>query len=399
MRRFRADLVWTPQGPLRGGEVLVGGDGRIAEVSGPSQARAEQVSGLLLPGLVNAHAHLELSDLRGRVPGGEGLPSWVQALMAARRVPEAGAVRQAIAEAQAMGTAAIIDVSNSGASLPLLVEAGMRGLVQIELLGIEPERCEAARAAAAAVEEGARMPTRRTCHAVVSCSRDLLAQTLAPGSSAVATMHGDEDPADAALLRDQEGPWAVLLDRLGRDWRGRMGQAPSTVDLLEGLGVLGPGLALVHCVHTGPEALDRIAARGAAVILCPRSNLHIGGRLPDLPGMVRRGIPLAIGTDSLASSPDMDLLGEATALARAFPELAPATWIQALTTGGARLLERLDPGRPLGDGAARGGLVPGAVHGILHLHLPPTDDPARALFAPPATGAWPRSWLSCPLLP
>ena len=74
--------------------------------------------------------------------------------------------------------------------------------------------------------------------------------------------------------------------------------------------------------------------RGCTIILCPRSNLHISRQLPDVAGMLERGIPLAIGTDSLASSPDLDPLAEAALLHKRFPEIDPAHWVQALCAGG-----------------------------------------------------------------
>lgn len=395
MRRYRADWVWTPAGPLRDGEVAVADDGRIFAVGPASGAAAEAVGGLLMPGLVNAHTHLELSDLRGKVPGGQGLSSWAQALVARRRAPQDEAIRQALDEARAVGTAALIDVTNSGAALPLLAEAPLHGVSQLELIGIEEDRCSQALSQAARLALAPGMPVRVTCHAVVSCAADLLAQVLAAPVEPVpaATFHCDEDPADLDLLRDGSGPWADFLDRLGRDWRDRIGRADTPVRLLEALDVLGPHLALVHCVHTAPDDLDRLAATGTAVVLCPRSNLHIGGSLPDVPGMVRRGIPLALGTDSLASSPDLDVLQEAILLRRSFPEVPADVWVRALTTGGARLLEARSRGQDRGDGSAQGALRPGADHGLLHVALPSTDDPASTLLS---GDPWPRRWLQCP---
>ncbi|RME20911.1 MAG: hypothetical protein D6798_19350, partial [Deltaproteobacteria bacterium] len=380
------------------GEVVGDDQGRIAGVSASRRGGGDvaELPGLLLPGFVNAHCHLELSDLRGRIPGGRGLSAWAQALIARRRQPDEEAMAGAIEEARNAGTAAIIDTTNSGAPMPLLVEGGVRGLAEIELIGIEPERCRAALAHAARLQLAPGLPTRVTCHAVVSCSEELLATVLAPPAdpAPAATFHIDEDPAELDLLQAQEGPWADFLDRLGRDWRGRMGRAETPVALLEKIGVLGPHLALVHCVHTAGDDLDRIAAAGASIVLCPRSNLHIGGSLPDVPGMVRRGIPLAIGTDSLASAPDLDVLAEARTLARAFPEVPPAVFVTALTLGGARLFEAVPGAGPRGDGAALGGLVAGARHGLLHVALPATDDPAATLLG---GGPYPTRWLQCPL--
>ncbi len=370
--------------------------GRIAElrVNALDEADASSHSGMLLPGFVNAHAHLELSDLRQQVIGGHGLSSWAMALLARRRPPQDEAIRTAIDEAYEAGTAAIVDTTNSGAPLPLLADSPMRALGQIELIGIEPERCEAAHSQAARLLLAPGIPAVETCHAVVSCSADLIAEVLQPTGlpGPARTFHCDEDPEDGRLLREQSGSWADFLDRLGRQWRGRIGQAQSTVALLDELGVLGPHLGLVHCVHTGEADLDRIARSGSVVVLCPRSNLHIGGRLPDVPAMIARGIPLAIGTDSLASAPDMDLLAEAATLAARFPTVAPAVWIEALTIGGSRLL--VEGPKTRATALARGSLYPGAEHGLVLVSIPRTEDPASTLLD---GTRWPRRWLSPPV--
>lgn len=396
MQRFRADWIWTPGGPQRGGEVVVDGRGRIAEVrvSALGEADASSHAGLLVPGFVNAHAHLELSDLRTQVIGGQGLSTWAMALLARRRPPQDEAILAAIDEAYEAGTAAIIDTTNSGAPLPLLADSPLRGLGQIELIGIEPERCEAARGQAARLMLAPGIPAVETCHAAVSCSAELIAQVLRPTGhpGPAQTFHCDEDPEDGRLLREQEGSWADFLDRLGRQWRGRIGQADSTVSLLDELGVLGPHLGLVHCVHTGSQDLARIARSGSVVVLCPRSNLHIGGRLPDVPAMVAQGIPLAIGTDSLASAPDMDLLAEAATLAVRFPTIDPAVWIEALTIGGTRLL--LDGPKTRVAALARGSLHQGAEHGLVLVSIPRTEDPAATLLD---GTRWARRWLSPPV--
>lgn len=400
MQRFRADWIWTPEGPLRGGEVAVGPQGELAEVRATPTpgAAATELRGLLLPGLVNAHAHLELSDLRGQVPGGQGLSTWAMALLARRRPPQDEAIAAAVEEAWQFGTAAIVDTTNSGAPLPILADGPMLALGQAEVLGIEHERAHAARTAAARLMLAPGIPVVETCHAVVSCSDALLAAVLCTPTSPrpMQTMHCDEDEADQRLLATQDGPWAEFLDRLGRQWRGRIGQAESVVRLLDDLGVLGPHLGLVHCVCTAEPELRRIARRGATVILCPRSNLHINGRLPDVPAMLRLGIPLAIGTDSLASVDDLDLLAEAATLRRAFPEVEASAWIEALTVGGARLFldaHAADRAEQRRRAALRGGLRAGGRHGLLHLSIPSTEDPAATLLSGPR---WPRRWLGLP---
>jgi len=108
---------------------------------------------------------------------------------------------------------------------------------------------------------------------------------------------------------------------------------------------------VVHAVDLDDEDLALLARSGATVVLCPRSNLHIGGRLPELPRLLAAGIPLAVGSDSLASSPSLSPLEELAALRRGFPEVAPARLLSLAWNGaavGAPSVGRLEPGRAPG---------------------------------------------------
>jgi cytosine/adenosine deaminase-related metal-dependent hydrolase len=130
---------------------------------------------------------------------------------------------------------------------------------------------------------------------------------------------------------------------------------------------------LVHMVHTTAD--DRRLAReaGATVVLCPRSNLHIGKRLPDVDAFVAEEVPLAIGTDSLASAPDLSLWAEMATLAAHFPGVPAARWLDAATRGGARAMGL----RGLGV------LSPGARPGVLDVLVDDVAAPVESLVRDP----------------
>jgi len=131
---------------------------------------------------------------------------------------------------------------------------------------------------------------------------------------------------------------------------------------------------LVHMVHA--DAGDRRLAReaGATVVLCPRSNLHIGGRLPDVGALITEGLQLAIGTDSLASVPDLSLWAEMATLAAHFPAVRASHWLGAATRGGARAL-----GLP-----GFGTLTPGARPGVLDVLVDDVAAPLDSLVRDPS---------------
>lgn len=386
MRTVTAAWAWTGAELIRWPNIRVAEDGRVLALASGAEDGA---TGILLPGLINAHAHLELSGLRGQVPGDGDMLAWVQRLFGLRQGPDAAAMRAAIAELSASGTAAVLDVSNTGAPFPHLVEAAaaptgwLRARLQLELLAFTDAGFEEGRRRQQALPQDAGVTSVLTPHSVHALSEGVLRRWAAerrPGEP-TPTLHCDECPADRELIAQGTGPWAALLDRWERPWRGALASGRSEVDALQRLGLLGPDLGLVHLLAADAADLDLIAAAGAPVVLCPRSNLHIHGRLPDAAAMVRRGIPLALGTDSLASNADLDLLAEAATLRAAASAIDPSVWLRALTLGGAALFG--DP--------ELGVLRPGARPGLLLVHIPPTDDPIATLLD---GTRWPRSWLA-----
>jgi aminodeoxyfutalosine deaminase len=320
-----------------------------------SDAEEQRARGVLMPALVNAHVHLELSGLAGRVPGGRGLVGWVAACGAA--AAEAPATREqrretaarAAKDAVALGTAAVGDVGNTLDAIGGLASAGLRGTFFHELLASREARtgdalADAARERAVFAQEGAwpaGLGYVPAPHAPYSVDPPLFRRIFAAAARTglPTSVHVAEDEDELALLRDGGGRWPAVLEALGQSPAARVpGLAP--VPYLASLGAFNgaaPPL-LVHMVHASAE--DRRVARdaGATVVVCARSNLHVGGRLPDIKALRESGLPVALGTDSLASAPDLSLWGEMATLSARFPGVPAAYWLEAATRGGARAL-------------------------------------------------------------
>ena len=124
------------------------------------------------------------------------------------------------------------------------------------------------------------------------------------------TLHLAEDQAELDFLLDGSGPYGALHERAGVNWREVGVPNCGPVAYLEHLGVLGPGMIAVHGVRLTQEEHLRLASTRTPLCLCPRSNRWIGGQLPDVPSLLEAGVPLCLGTDSLASNDDLDVLGE-----------------------------------------------------------------------------------------
>jgi aminodeoxyfutalosine deaminase len=341
-------VVPVSRPPIRDGRVAVE-DGTVTWVGGPSEAGAPTGAvqdlgrGVLLPGLINAHCHLELSHLRGRLERGKGFAPWVEQLVALRSADGPGAVRAAVARAirqvQGTGTVAIGDVSNDLAHLDLLAGSRLTAIVFHELLGWNPAR-------AAAIVEGADarrigrlagdVEVRLAAHAPHSVSPELFAELVKRGGPAA--VHLAESAEEARFLLRGDGAWLRFLERRG------LGDLPfdapgvSPVRYLDELGALRPGLLAAHCVYVDDADRARLATKQVHVAVCPRSNLNLGVGIPDVPELLAAGVRLCLGTDSLASVDSLDLIDDATALHEEFPELDPAVIVEMATAGGARAL-------------------------------------------------------------
>jgi cytosine/adenosine deaminase-related metal-dependent hydrolase len=203
-------------------------------------------------------------------------------------------------------------------------------------------------------------------------------------ASRATSIHVAEGEDEIQLLRDGSGRWVEILTLL-KVAPGSRAPGLGPLAYLESLGAFTgdrPPL-LVHMVCASPQDIALAQKHRAPVVLCPRSNLHIGGRLPDVRALLAADLVLALGTDSLGSSPDLSLWGEMAALASHFPDIAPEIWLYAASAGGAAAL-----GLP-----ALGALAPGKCPGLID--VTPVDP--QAPYASLVAGAAPSvRWMARP---
>lgn len=300
---------------------------------------------ILMPGVVNAHIHLTDAGRRERVPGGEGLVSWIQTLMRTRTggltPDERGqAVRDTLDEMRRSGTVAVGEVVNDARTLPAIQASGMECLLIHELIAFRHDRIDGILAAADRLleenlwNEGVRHALG--AHAPYSVAPELMTR-MAERSRAAGSrfyQHLAEDPAERELYETGGGSWREFLEAVGAwepDWRPP-GLAP--IPYYDRLGVLDGNFTAVHLADADAEELVLLGRRGVRAILSPRSNLHITGLFPDVPAMIAAGIPLAFGTDGRGSSPGMDVFDEAAVVSERFPDLPAGVLLRALTEGG-----------------------------------------------------------------
>ena len=334
------------QPPIEGGWVSIE-DGVIQALGKghpPSGAVTDLGDAAILPGLVNAHTHLELSWLSGRIPPAASMADWIRGLMAARRDSPHEDVQRvsaamALAVARRQGTIAFGDITNTLVTAAPLADEGVPAVLFYELLGFLPDGAAARAAGAAdAVSKAAAAPVRAglASHAPFSTSPQLFG-AIARESRArglPSSVHLGESPEEVELLQTGRGPFRDLLMDLGVWDEGWLAPGLGPVEYLDRLGVLAPGLLAVHATQMAPDALATLAARGCVIVSCPRSNRWTGVGDPPIDAFFASGATVAFGTDSLASAGSLDMFEELAA-ARRVSTVPDAALLAGATRGGA----------------------------------------------------------------
>jgi cytosine/adenosine deaminase-related metal-dependent hydrolase len=372
--------------PLEGGALVLDGEERIVAVGAERELRAqhadarwEQHDAVLTPGLINAHTHLELSALRGKVPGGKGFVPWVEAMITTRNQLAAEqdfeAIDAAVSELLRVGTAAVGEVGSTLAPLESLASAPILGRIFHEVYGMGEAGTQRLREADSLRERlGSRWPRNLAYapapHTLYTLHPELVATLLARARSAgpLTTLHLAEHPAERKFLLDRGGPFARFVESKGGDLTEFTPPATDPVRYARQLGALASDVLLVHLADARDDELALVAEAGAPVVLCPRSNLHISVKLPPLLAMLDVGIRPALGTDSLASCASLDVVEEARALSERFPTVPPRTLVAMLTGWGADAL---------GFGAQLGQLAVGRSPGIVAFEHAPGAAPSE----------------------
>jgi cytosine/adenosine deaminase-related metal-dependent hydrolase len=374
---YSADWVLPIEGePIENGAVGVE-SGRIAAV-GPSDELGEGTSfedAVILPGLVNAHSHLEYAVYGGF---GDGLAfgPWIQ-LHIERKARIAWEEFVAIARLGAVeclrsGITTIADGSFSGAAAYVAAELGLRGIVCLELFGTDLSQLEEAHAKRSAFEREL-VRVGLSPHAPYSASPDLYREAYRETPAPLIT-HVAESDDELQYMLAGTGPIAAVTEIPSP------GMTP--VRYLAREGLLRPATVAAHCVKVDADEIALLAEHDVAVAHCPRSNAILGCGIAPLRELLDAGIRVGLGTDSPASAPSFDFFDEmrtAVYAARARSE-SP----EALSAKDALALATLGSASALGLDEEIGSLAPGKRADLTVVSLAgspylPWEDPAVAV--------------------
>ncbi len=381
MIRYHASWVLPISEPPRSdGWVLVDRGRIVALGHRPSSidgARDVELGDVVvMPGLVNAHTHLELSYLRDEVPPSTAFVKWVRGVMAARRqqpdpyAPEIlEAVDRALAEAIACGTAVVGDISNTLATFAPLARSPLAAVVFYELIRFNTDDptgfVEHAQQEIEALAPSDRVRASLAAHAPYSVAPLVfraIRQTVDRDPFSPCSVHLAESVEEVEFIQSAGGPWRELLEELGvwdPDW---IAPEVSPVEYLDQSGFLDARVLAVHGVQMTPADLARLAARGTTLVTCPRSNGHTGAGAPPIDDFYKSGVRVAVGTDSLASAPDLNVFSELATLRALAPSVPASALLDSATRQGARALA---------FDAEYGTIEPGKRARLLAVYVPP----------------------------
>jgi cytosine/adenosine deaminase-related metal-dependent hydrolase len=349
--------------PLERGIVTIAGD-RIAAVEAHGKRTADYDLGnaAILPGLVNAHTHLDLSGARGKIPPCEIFTDWLRRVIAYRRscTPESihHEIAAGIKESLQFGTTLLGDIAVGGASWDRVATQTLRAVVFYELLGLPKDRARMASRPAIWWWK-AKHTASATCRAGLSphapfSFRAEFIPALALLGERVA-IHLAESTAESEVLERHSGPFVTFLAERGVWDPTGLAWSPSHVIELTSD---AKHALYIHCNYLDPTTL--IPPQGT-IVYCPRTHAAFGHPPHPFRKFLARGVRVALGTDSLASNPDLDVLAEARFVHAKHPDVAGDVLLRMVTLSGAEALGWADE---------TGSLTPGKSADLIVLPLP-----------------------------
>jgi cytosine/adenosine deaminase-related metal-dependent hydrolase len=368
--------------PLEHGILTIAGDRIVAiEPHGTRTAGRDLGNVAILPGLVNAHTHLDLSGARGKILPSSDITIWLRRVIAYRRscLPQEtrANIDVGLSESAQHGTTLLGDISAQGMSWDALAVGPLRATVFFELLGLSVNRAWEAFGAARRWMKN--FPATETCrpgfspHAPYSFRGEFLQGVSALGR--VISIHLAESAFEAELLECHTGPFVRFLTELGA-W-DKTGVAFNHADVI-GLTSSARNVLYIHANYLPPETA--IPAHGT-IVYCPRTHSAFGHPPHPFREFLARGIRVALGTDSLASNPDLDVLAEARFIHAKHPDVPGDVLLRMAALSGAEALGWADEA---------GSLTPGKSADFIVLPLPNEEkrDPHLLVLesAPPVRG-------------
>lgn len=354
MKIFRADYVFPISAdPIKDGVVTVDDVGKIIAVSdqipaGADAVPVEQLNGIITPGFVNTHCHVELSHLHGKIPESGGLVEFIKGIQQLRNSDpkeiEAAAIK-ADNDMYENGIVAVGDISNSNATIPVKAKSKLYYHTFVETFGFTPERADAV--FNNALDLAAQFKPQScsvTPHAPYSVSKELFKLIKkycdANPNRNLISIHNQECEDENKFYRYKLGSFNDLYAHFGIDISYFKPQARNSLQSVIPLLTSKQDILMVHNTCTNLKDIYFIKRFDRRIhwCFCPNANLYIEGTLPKVDLFLDQGFNITLGTDSLASNSKLCILNEMRTLQQKFPSLSTERLLQWATINGATYL-------------------------------------------------------------
>ena len=371
MNRITAEFVYTLDSePIRNGFVEYEDDGTIIR-TGKCAPDEEVMTGAIVPGFVNAHCHVELSHLHKKFRKGTGMAGFIDQINELRDWAGFEVKQQLVREWMDKmwndGVSAMADISNDEASFDVKKSHPMYTRTFLEVFGSEPEMCEGVMNDVRALKDladKAGIDAAPTPHSCYTMSPQLLSASSAAGlESGYLSYHSQESQEEEDLLMSGSGAMYENRKRSGMSTPPVTGES-SLKYFIDRLAAAKPApydenILLVHNVCLQQSDIDalRKVMNNAFFAICPLSNIFIHNALSPIGLMRENGLAIALGTDSLSSNDDLDMVKEMACLHENFPEVPMDEILTWACLNGARFLGKEDR-----LGSLSAGKRPGIVH-------------------------------------
>ena len=297
---------------------------------------------VLMPGLVNAHTHLDLTSSADSVERTPKFTDWIFQIVGKRNPSTIEAsVRKGVQQSLAGGATTVGDIDGTGASVQILQDTPIRKVVFFEVLGFSGERAALGLARLAAYLEvppasDSLLTPALSPHAPYSTSAEIYHRCTASDLSICTHIAETEDELE--FLSTGTGAFLDYLEAFGISTVEWGSPQLTPVQYMETLGILRKHSLLVHCNYLTDVDVSLIAGSGASVVFCPRSHHYFYHTNHPVVQLIENGINVVIGTDSLASNWSLSPLDEMKFLAHTQPCIRPETLFDMVTCNGAKAL-------------------------------------------------------------
>jgi aminodeoxyfutalosine deaminase len=353
LRKFKGTQLFDGH-TMRGGEMVLitTEDGTVEDIVPASEAgdNVEQLRGILSPGFINCHCHLELSHMRGLIDEGIGLVDFVLQVVTQRHFPEeeiVAAIEKAEDEMLASGIVAVGDICNNALSIYQKIKGRIWYHNFIEATGFNPaiaeerfQRCVAffeaySKLYSIPVESNSIVP-----HAPYSVADELWQKIIQFPGNHLFSIHNQETEAEDELFMTGKGEFLTLYNKLKMDISFFKPSGKTSLQTYLSRFQPNQSVILVHNVHTSKEDIVYAKSSGKKLhwCLCPNANQYISRRMPPVDLFIQQDCDIVLGTDSLASNHQLSILEEIKTIRQHFPSVDTATLLQWATSNGARAL-------------------------------------------------------------